>query len=47
MVNFICSDAHKGDHIEKIKEIKISKKHLPEMKIIIENNKNLFSNFSA
>ncbi|PTX42640.1 protein-tyrosine phosphatase [Christiangramia gaetbulicola] len=44
MVDFICSDAHKLDHIQKIKEIKILKKHLPHIENLIERNKRLFSN---
>jgi len=44
MIDFICSDVHKIDHIEKIQKIRISKKHLVTMKSVINNNKKLFSN---
>ncbi len=42
MIDFISSDAHKLDHIQKIKEIRISKKHLPLIQKIIKRNKELF-----
>ncbi|WP_026934184.1 tyrosine-protein phosphatase [Christiangramia echinicola] len=43
MIDFISSDAHRIDHIEKIKNIQIRKKHLSIIRSIIENNKKLFN----
>lgn len=43
LIDFISSDAHKIEHMEKIKEIKISKKHLPYIQKIIDRNKKLFT----
>ena len=42
MIEYISSDAHRIDHIEKIKTIKVSKKNMVQLKKIIENSKNLF-----
>ncbi|AVR46879.1 histidinol phosphatase [Christiangramia fulva] len=42
MIDFISSDAHRLEHIEKIKTISIKKKHLPILEGVIENSKNLF-----
>jgi len=43
MIDFISSDAHKLDHIDKIKEIKVASKHLASVKQIISNSRNLFN----
>lgn len=42
MIDFISSDVHRLDHIEKIKTIKISKKHIPELEGVIQRSKELF-----
>ena len=42
LLDFICSDVHRLDHIEKIRNIRIPKKYLENVKILIEKNKNLF-----
>lgn len=42
MIDFISSDAHKKEHIEKIKTISLKKKHLPVIEGVIENSKDLF-----
>ncbi|WP_300437976.1 CpsB/CapC family capsule biosynthesis tyrosine phosphatase [Christiangramia sp.] len=42
MIDYICSDAHKFNHIEKLRTIKISKKHHAMLNQIIENNIQLF-----
>ncbi len=43
MIDFISSDAHRVDHIEKIKTITIKKKHLPILEAVVEKSKSLFS----
>ena len=43
MIDFIGSDVHRIDHIEKIKKTSLAKKHLEKIKIVINNNKKLFS----
>jgi len=43
MIDFIASDVHKLDHIEKIKNIKILKRHKHPVEKIITNSKNLFN----
>ena len=43
-LEYIGSDCHKLSHIEKIKTIKISSKHLPYLDKIIENTRELFIN---
>ncbi|MCP9199915.1 histidinol phosphatase [Gramella sp. GC03-9] len=43
LIDFICTDAHKVDHVLKIKQIKIGKKHLATIQKVIENNLDLFS----
>ncbi|WP_172822558.1 CpsB/CapC family capsule biosynthesis tyrosine phosphatase [Gramella sp. MAR_2010_147] len=43
MIDLLASDVHRKDHIEKIQNIKISKKHLKTLQQIIQNSKNLFS----
>ncbi|MCG9970407.1 tyrosine-protein phosphatase [Christiangramia crocea] len=43
LLDFICSDVHRIDHIDKIKKIKIPKKYHDKVKILIDNNKLLFS----
>lgn len=43
MIDFISSDAHRVEHVEKIKAIKIKKKHLPSIEGVIDKSKNLFS----
>lgn len=45
MIDFISSDAHRVEHVEKIKSITIKKKHLPILEGVIENSKNLFPKF--
>ena len=42
LIDFISSDAHKVEHVEKIKGITIKKKHLPILEDVINNSKNLF-----
>ena len=43
LIDFIGSDAHHVEHIEKIKDIKLSNKHLNMLGSVIENTKNTFS----
>ena len=43
MIDFIASDVHRIDHIEKIKRIKVSKKHLESIEQIVKSSKKLFS----
>ncbi len=43
-IDYISSDAHKMEHLEKIKKIKIPGKYEEIIKSIIQNNKILFSN---
>ena len=43
MIDFISSDVHRLDHIDKIKKIKIAKKHFNQLEQLIENNKNLLT----
>ena len=43
LIDFIASDVHRIDHIEKIKKIKIKKKYLNSLEQITRNSKNLFS----
>jgi len=43
MIDFIASDVHKLDHIEKIKNIKILKQHKHPLEKIIINSKSLFN----
>ena len=38
VIDFISSDAHKIEHLEKISNIKISKKYSEKLKSVIENN---------
>ena len=42
MIEYISSDVHRIDHIEKIKKIKLSQKHVPLINGIIDNTKRLF-----
>lgn len=42
MIDFICSDVHKVEHIAKIKNIRIPKKYVEKIKEITENNIELF-----
>ncbi|TBW26436.1 tyrosine-protein phosphatase [Gramella sp. KN1008] len=42
LIDFICSDVHKKEHLEKIKTIRIPKKYSEKIKAIIENNIDLF-----
>lgn len=42
MIDFISSDTHRKDHIQKIKTITIKKKHLPIIEGIVEKSKDLF-----
>lgn len=42
MIDYLGSDVHRIDHIEKIKQVRISKKHLPAIQKTVENNKLLF-----
>lgn len=43
MIDFISSDAHKVAHLEKIKNIKLSKKQIQLLEPVIEKSKALFS----
>ncbi len=43
MIDFICSDAHRIDHLEKIKTIKIQKKFLTRLQTVISKQKSLFT----
>ncbi|TRO65092.1 tyrosine-protein phosphatase [Christiangramia sabulilitoris] len=43
MIDFICSDVHRIDHLEKIKKIKVPKKFSAGIQTVINNQKNLFS----
>ena len=42
-IDYLCSDVHRIDHIEKIKNIKIPRKYLQRIEKAIEKNKVLFS----
>jgi protein-tyrosine phosphatase len=42
MIEFISSDVHRIDHIEKIKKIKLSQRHVPIINRIVDNTKKLF-----
>lgn len=42
MIDYISSDAHKMGHLEKIENIKLSKKQLKLIEPVIENSKQLF-----
>ncbi|CAL66947.1 tyrosine-protein phosphatase [Christiangramia forsetii] len=44
LIDYISSDAHKLSHIENIKTIKISKKHIKSLNRIINNGQRLFAN---
>lgn len=44
MIDYLGSDVHRIDHIEKIKQVRISKKHLPAIEKTVENNRLLFTN---
>ncbi|MCH4823823.1 histidinol phosphatase [Gramella lutea] len=41
-IDFICSDAHRIDHIDKIKNIKVPEKFQSAIESSVENNKQLF-----
>ena len=41
--DYLSSDTHRMDHLEKLQQIKISKKHLPRIESLVDNSKNLFS----
>lgn len=43
LIDFIASDIHRMDHIEKLKTIKINSKYLSSIKKIVENSKMLFN----
>ncbi|MUP47500.1 histidinol phosphatase [Gramella sp. BOM4] len=43
MIDFLCTDAHKLEHMHKVKQIKLNKKHSELIKPILENNKRLFA----
>ena len=43
LIDYLCTDAHRLEHLQKLKMIKISKKHFEPVKKIIENNIKLFS----
>jgi len=42
MIDYISSDVHRMDHLEKIEKIKIPKTYLKQIKHIIAESKNLF-----
>ena len=42
MIDFISSDAHRMEHLEKIGNIKLKKKHLNYLEPVIEKSKALF-----
>lgn len=42
LIDFISSDAHRLEHLEKISKIKLNKKQVQWLKPVIENSKNLF-----
>lgn len=42
LIDFIASDVHRLDHIQKIKQLKVSRKHEDSLRQIIGNNKELF-----
>lgn len=42
LIDYICSDVHKIDHIEKVKRIRITNKYSEKLTKVIENNKILF-----
>lgn len=42
MIDFISSDAHRLQHLEKLLSIRISKKQLKLLEPVLENSKNLF-----
>ncbi|MCB7480599.1 tyrosine-protein phosphatase [Christiangramia sediminis] len=44
LIEYISSDVHRLDHINKIKKIKLSKKHISLLNRIIDNSKVLFIN---
>ncbi|APU66794.1 tyrosine-protein phosphatase [Christiangramia flava] len=43
MLDYISSDAHRMDHLEKLKKIKIKTKHEDLIKVLVDNNKKLFA----
>jgi protein-tyrosine phosphatase len=43
LFEFIGTDAHSLLHLEKIKEIKIKKKHIPHIEKLVENHKLVFN----
>lgn len=44
MIDYISSDVHRLDHIQKIKKIRVSSKHDKLLNEVIENSKRLFIN---
>ena len=43
LIDYLCSDAHRLDHIEKISKIQLTKNHIYIAENIVERNKNLFA----
>lgn len=43
MIDFISSDAHRLEHLDKLEKIQVSKKHLEFLKPVIKRSKNLFT----
>ncbi|MCM8570465.1 histidinol phosphatase [Gramella jeungdoensis] len=43
LLDFICSDVHRIEHIDKIRKIRIPKKYHDQVKELADNNKKLFS----
>ena len=43
MIDFISSDAHKIEHLQKISKLKVQKKFSEKLKAVIENNKSTFN----
>ncbi|GAA4321188.1 capsular polysaccharide biosynthesis protein [Pontixanthobacter gangjinensis] len=42
-IDYICSDVHRLDHIDKIKNIKVPKKFVDNIKVVLDKNLGLFN----